>query len=53
MSRRTGLVIGTEVDLGEEAATSIIELLEERFPGVTVAVVAGIGAQSLAFEFDE
>jgi hypothetical protein len=46
--RRQGVIVGVPVGLSKERLAAIRDLLIERFPGVTFAVVAG--ADSIAFD---
>jgi hypothetical protein len=45
----TGVIVGVSFDLTDERGRMVVQRLEDRFPGVTFAVVTG--ASSLAFEF--
>lgn len=50
VKRSTGVIVGMGLNVTEASAESIRSRLEQRFPGVTFAIVPG--GQSLAFEFD-
>jgi len=47
----TGVIIGMRDDITGETAEKVIDLIEERFPGVTVAVIGGCSAVT-SFTYD-
>ena len=50
--KRVGVIVGVDARTPPEVAKRMVTYLQEKFPGVTIAIVGG-AVDSVAFEWDD